>query len=119
MLPLPLALALFNTIGDNPVYINTSDHRAMEQYTQDGSSLPDVLGLTPASPLRTGGFMLEAVARFVDAVAYDHPAAGDRRGRPAGDTDVDSYSGVGEIRAASRPINDYISVSALFSDCTA
>ena len=65
----------FEILGsEGTIYINTSDHRAIEQYTQpDRTSLPDVLGMTPTSSLRTGGFMQEAIARFVDTVAYDHP----------------------------------------------
>ncbi len=57
------------------MYINTSDHRAVEKYTQDEVSLPDTLGITldgSASP-RMSGFVLEAIARFVDAVVDDKP----------------------------------------------
>ena len=32
-----------------------------------------MLGVTPTSDLRIGGFVLEAIARFVDAVLYDRP----------------------------------------------
>lgn len=56
------------------MYINTSDHRAVQQYTQKEASLPDILGVSFSgdSP-RLSGFVLEAIARFVDAVALDHP----------------------------------------------
>ncbi len=57
------------------MYINTSDHRAIEKYTQDSISLPDIFGITldgTSSP-RMSGFVLEAIARFVDAVVDDHP----------------------------------------------
>lgn len=36
-------------------------------------SYADVFGITPASDLRIGGFVLESIARFVDAVLYDRP----------------------------------------------
>jgi predicted dehydrogenase len=56
------------------IYINTSDHRAVQQYTQTEASLPDILGVAFSgdSP-RLSGFVLEAIARFVDAVVYDKP----------------------------------------------
>ena len=57
------------------MYINASDHRTVEKYTQDEISLPDTLGITldgSASP-RMSGFVLEAIARFVDAVVDDKP----------------------------------------------
>ena len=54
------------------LYINTSDHRAVEKYTRDSLSLPDVLGFTlDANSARMSGFVLEAIARFVDAVVDD------------------------------------------------
>ena len=56
------------------MYINTSDHRTVEKYTRDSVSLPDTLGfaLDDGSP-RMSGFVLEAIARFVDAVVDDKP----------------------------------------------
>lgn len=55
------------------IYTNTSDHRATQMYSETKEVLPDVLGILPTSPYRTGGFMLEAVAQFVDAILYDRP----------------------------------------------
>ena len=56
------------------LYINPSDHRAVEKYTRDSISLPDVLGFTlDANSARMSGFVLEAIARFVDAVVDDKP----------------------------------------------
>ncbi len=60
--------------SDGVMYINTSDHRMVEQYTRTGLSLPDMLGM-PAddSSARFSGFVQEAIARFVDAVVDDAP----------------------------------------------
>ena len=65
----------FEILGSKgSVYINTSDHRLMQQFTTENASLPDVLGITfgGESP-RLSGFVLEAIARFVDAVVSDQP----------------------------------------------
>ncbi|MEN9935928.1 MAG: hypothetical protein RLZZ387_2507 [Chloroflexota bacterium] len=55
------------------ITVNASDHRAIEAFTSSGSRLPDVLGLPDGDSPRLHGFVLEAVARFVDAVADDRP----------------------------------------------
>ncbi len=57
------------------MYINTSDHRTVEKYTRDSVSLPDTLGITldGSSSPRMSGFVLEAIARFVDAVVDNQP----------------------------------------------
>jgi predicted dehydrogenase len=56
------------------MYVNTSDHRTVEKYTQDSSNLPDILGVTfDGNSPRMSGFVLEAIARFVDAVVDDQP----------------------------------------------
>ncbi len=56
------------------LYINTSDNRTVEKYTQETASLPDTLGFTlDASSARLSGFVLESIARFVDAVVDDKP----------------------------------------------
>lgn len=62
-------------LGDEGVmYINTSDNRTVEKYTRAGVSLPDTLGFTlDADSARLSGFVLEAIARFVDAVVDDAP----------------------------------------------
>jgi len=71
----------FEIVGDKgSIYINTSDNRAVEKYTTEKASLPDVLGFTlNADSARMSGFVLEAISRFVDAVVYDKPviATGD------------------------------------------
>jgi predicted dehydrogenase len=54
-------------------YVNTSDHRAVQQYGQEKAVLPDVFGLVSVDSPRPSGFVLEAIARFVDAVVYDRP----------------------------------------------
>jgi len=71
----------FEILGSKgSIYVNTSDNRTIEQYTSKSASLPDVLGITFSgdSP-RMSGFVLESIARFVDAVADDQPvlASGD------------------------------------------
>jgi predicted dehydrogenase len=65
----------FEMIGSGgSMYINTSDHRAVEKYTRDNASLPDVMGIVfGGDEPRMSGFVLEAIARFVDAVVYDRP----------------------------------------------
>jgi predicted dehydrogenase len=65
----------FELLGSKgSLYINTSDHRLAQKFTNESASLPDVLGITfgEDSP-RLSGFVLEAIARFVDAVANDMP----------------------------------------------
>ena len=64
----------FNVVGSKGyLQINTSDHRAMQLYTQEQASLPDVFGITFDDSPRIGGFVLESIARFVDAVVNDAP----------------------------------------------
>lgn len=55
------------------MYVNTSDNRTVEKYTPDSVSLPDMLGfsLDEFSSSRMSGFVLEAIAQFVDAVVDD------------------------------------------------
>ena len=60
--------------SDGAMYINTSDNRAVEKYTRAAASLPDTLGFSlDANSARLSGFVLEAIARFVDAVVDDQP----------------------------------------------
>lgn len=65
----------FEMVGSKgAMYINTSDHRAVQKYTQKNASLPDVMGIVfGGEEPRMSGFVLEAIARFVDAVVYDQP----------------------------------------------
>ena len=57
----------FEIVGSKgSMYINTSDHRAVQKYTEASASLPDILGITfdgNTTP-RMSGFVLEAIARF-------------------------------------------------------
>jgi predicted dehydrogenase len=65
----------FELLGSKgSIYVNTSDNRTVEQYTTKSASLPDVLGITFGgdSP-RMSGFVLESIARFVDAVTDNQP----------------------------------------------
>jgi predicted dehydrogenase len=59
--------------SEGAVYIDSSHHGALELHTDGKLSYGDILGTTPTSDLRIGGFVLEAIARFVDAVLYDRP----------------------------------------------
>ena len=66
--------------SDGAIYINTSDHRTVEKFTRAAASLPDTLGFTlDANSARLSGFVLEAIARFVDAVVDDAARARHRR----------------------------------------
>ena len=64
-----------NVLGSKgSLYINTSDHRTVQKFTNESASLPDILGVTFSGDApRMSGFVLEAIARFVDAVADDQP----------------------------------------------
>ncbi len=60
--------------SEGALYVNTSDNRTVEKYTAGSVSLPDTLGFTlDANSARLSGFVLEAIARFVDAVTDDQP----------------------------------------------
>ena len=60
--------------SEGVMHINTSDHRMVEKFTRHDTSLPDVLGLSAEiNTIRLNGFVLEAIARFVDAVVDDAP----------------------------------------------
>jgi len=59
--------------SEGAIYANPSHAGVIELHTNDRINYGDVLGVTPTSDLRVGGFVLEAIARFVDAVVYDRP----------------------------------------------
>ncbi|MCD6030482.1 MAG: Sugar dehydrogenase [Thermomicrobiales bacterium] len=59
--------------SEGAIYLDPSHHGAVTMHTGGRLSYGDVLGVTPTSDLRVGGFVLEAIARFVDAVLYDRP----------------------------------------------
>jgi predicted dehydrogenase len=64
----------FEILGsEGAIAINGSDHRAIQVYTAGRAGLPDVLGFPGGDSPRVSGFVLEAIARFVDAVADDAP----------------------------------------------
>jgi predicted dehydrogenase len=59
--------------SEGAIYLDPSHHGAVTMHTGGRLNYGDVLGVTPTSDLRVGGFVLEAIARFVDAVLYDRP----------------------------------------------
>jgi predicted dehydrogenase len=58
------------------ININTSHNATIEKHVDGKMVYGDVLGSTPTSPRRLGGFVKEAIAQFVDAVVYDLPVLG-------------------------------------------
>jgi len=59
--------------SEGAIYVNTSHHGAFEKHTGGRMSYSDVFGTTPTSKYRIGGFVLEAIGRFVDALLHDEP----------------------------------------------
>ena len=59
--------------SEGAIYLNPSHHGAVELHTGGRLNYGDVLGVTPTSDLRVGGFVLEAIARFADAVLHGRP----------------------------------------------
>jgi predicted dehydrogenase len=59
--------------SEGAVYVDSSHHGAFELHSGGRLSYGDVLGTTPTSDLRIGGFVVEAIARFADAVLHDRP----------------------------------------------
>ncbi len=59
--------------SEGAIYANPSHHGALEKHSGGSISYGDVLGVIPTGQRRVGGFVLEAIARFVDAVLYDQP----------------------------------------------
>jgi len=55
------------------IQTDTAQNTAFRKYTGSGQRTADVFGVTPAAGGRIGGFVMEAIARFVDAVATDAP----------------------------------------------
>jgi predicted dehydrogenase len=55
------------------VQVNTADNGAFRKFTGGGLRSADLFGAVPAAPGRIGGFVYEAIARFVDAVVADGP----------------------------------------------
>lgn len=61
------------------VRLDASHHGAVTAHRDGKMTYGDVTGVVPTSPRRIGGFMKEAVARFVDSVVFGDPvlATGD------------------------------------------
>jgi len=59
------------------VQVNTADNAAFRKFAGQGLRATDLFGATPAAPGRIGGFVYEAIARFVDAVVSDGPLLAD------------------------------------------
>jgi len=59
--------------SEGALYVDSSHHGAFELHSGGRLCYGDVLGVTPTSDLRVGGFVLEAIARFADAVLHDRP----------------------------------------------
>ena len=59
--------------SEGAVYVDSSHHGAFELHAGGRLSYGDVLGMTPTSDLRVGGFVAESIAQFADAVLHDRP----------------------------------------------
>ncbi|WP_119274754.1 Gfo/Idh/MocA family protein [Taklimakanibacter deserti] len=59
------------------VEISTAQNGTFKKYAGAGLRAGDMLGVTPAAGGRIGGFVMEAIARFVDAVTLDAPVLAD------------------------------------------
>jgi predicted dehydrogenase len=57
--------------------IDTAQNGTFRKYTGQGLRTGDMLGVTPAAGGRIGGFVMEAIARFVDSVAENSPLLAD------------------------------------------
>jgi len=55
------------------VQVSTADNGAFRKFTGSGLRSADLFGAVPAGPGRIGGFVYEAIARFVDAVVAGGP----------------------------------------------
>jgi predicted dehydrogenase len=63
-----------NLVGEKgQIQLNPSHNGGYVQMTGRGMRYRDLLGVTPAGAGRVGGFVQEAIARFVDAVRDDAP----------------------------------------------
>lgn len=59
------------------IQTDTAQNSAFSKYTGSGRRAHDLLGVTPAAGGRIGGFVMEAIARFIDSVAHDAPLLAD------------------------------------------
>jgi predicted dehydrogenase len=61
-------------VGDQgQIQVDPSHNGAVRRLTGNGLKYSDLLGIAPTGETRVGGFVLEAIARFVDAVLDDAP----------------------------------------------
>jgi predicted dehydrogenase len=61
-------------VGDKgQIQADPSHNGAVRRLTGNGLKYSDLLGITPTGDTRIGGFVLEAIAQFVDAVLDDAP----------------------------------------------
>jgi len=61
-------------VGDKgQLQADTSHNGAFRKLTGNGLKYADMFGATPSGGNRVGGFVFEAIARFVDAVVHDAP----------------------------------------------
>ncbi|WP_183858319.1 Gfo/Idh/MocA family protein [Prosthecomicrobium pneumaticum] len=61
------------------VAADTAQNGAFRKYAGAGLRTTDLFGVTPAAGGRIGGFVMEAIARFVDAVTIGAPVIADAR----------------------------------------
>ena len=59
------------------IQTDTAQNSAFSKYTGAGRRAHDLLGVTPAAGGRIGGFVMEAIARFIDSVADGAPLLAD------------------------------------------
>jgi predicted dehydrogenase len=68
----------FELVGDRgQIQADPSHNGAVRRLTGQGLKYSDLLGITPTGGTRVGGFVLESIARFVDAVLDDAPLLAD------------------------------------------
>ncbi len=70
-----LKCEIFGTAG--ALQIDVSHNGGLRFLTGKGMSYGDLVGVTPTGVGRVGGFVMEAIARFVDAVMHDAPLLAD------------------------------------------
>lgn len=67
-----------DVVGENgQIHLNPSHNGAYSQMTGQGLKYRDMFGVTPVGVGRVGGFVMESIARFVDAVQSDAPLLAD------------------------------------------
>jgi len=78
---LPLAFDFrMDIVGEKgEIETSTAQNGTFKKYVGGGLRAADLLGITPAAGGRIGGFVTEAIARFVDAVVLGAPVLADAR----------------------------------------